>query len=92
MVLNTQGVIPIPQQLNYFRDYVSKLDLMIGDERRADIIKRAMFVVSAGTNDFISYATLPVRRQTFSVEGYQGFILQNLRDLLQVFFTIPIPP
>lgn len=81
-----QGVIPMPQQLNYFKDYLNKLDFTIGKEKRADIIKRAIFVVSAGTNDFISYSTLPLRRQSFSIEGYQGYILQNLRELLQVCF------
>ncbi|XP_020265140.1 GDSL esterase/lipase At5g45960 isoform X1 [Asparagus officinalis] len=81
--IGLQGVIPMPQQLNYFKDYLNKLDFTIGEDKRADIIKRAIFVVSAGTNDFISYSTLPLRRQSFSIEGYQGYILQNLRVLLQ---------
>ncbi|KAJ6797433.1 GDSL esterase/lipase isoform X2 [Iris pallida] len=77
------SVIPVSQQLTYFREYVKKLDLVVGVDARRDIIRRAIFCVSAGTNDFIAFATLPIRRQSFSIEGYQGFILQNVQELLQ---------
>ncbi|KAJ0971644.1 hypothetical protein J5N97_019603 [Dioscorea zingiberensis] len=77
-------VLPMPQQIDYFRDYLSRLELQIGKDRKDEIINNAMFIVSAGTNDFATnYIPLPIRRKMFSVADYQGFVLQNLQEFLQ---------
>ncbi|PKA49644.1 GDSL esterase/lipase [Apostasia shenzhenica] len=78
------GVIPVLNQLDYFRNYIDRLDLGIGIKRREDLIRRAVFFLSAGTNDFISYSTVPLRREVFSVEGYQGFLLDQVKEFMQV--------
>lgn len=72
-------------QLDYFKDYLLKLDLLVGRRRSEDLIKRAVFVVSAGTNDFVvNYLTIPLRQQKFSLEDYQAFLLQNVRAFIEV--------
>ncbi|KAJ0971645.1 hypothetical protein J5N97_019604 [Dioscorea zingiberensis] len=74
----------MPQQIDYFRDYLSRLELQIGKDRKDGIINNAVFIVSAGTNDFATnYLPLPIRRKMFSVADYQGFVLQNLQEFLQ---------
>lgn len=66
---------------------MDRLDQMIGMKKREDLIKRAVFVLSAGTNDFISYSTVPFTREVFSVEGYQGFLLDKVKEFIQVCFS-----
>ncbi|CAA7397440.1 unnamed protein product [Spirodela intermedia] len=69
------AVIPITQQLEYFREYLVRLDFAVGRETRENIVRRAVFIISAGSNDFIlNYFGLTIRRHEFSVEDYGRFI------------------
>ncbi|XP_078431536.1 GDSL esterase/lipase At5g45960-like isoform X2 [Wolffia australiana] len=78
------GVIPVLHQLDYFKDYLFRLDILVGRRKTEDIVRRSIFVVSAGTNDFIvNYFALPIRQQMFSVEDYQFFLLQNVRTFIE---------
>ncbi|XP_022777327.1 GDSL esterase/lipase At5g45960-like [Durio zibethinus] len=78
------SVVSIPKQLEYFKEYKKRLQSAIGKKRMEDIINKAVFLVSAGTNDFvINYFTLPIRRKDYTVSAYQQFILQNVKRLVQ---------
>ncbi|CAL5183527.1 unnamed protein product [Lathyrus oleraceus] len=78
------SVIPIPKQLEYFRECKKKLENVIGIEGTENHIKKAVFFMSAGTNDFaLNYFTLPVRRNSFSLLGYQQFLIQRVKEFLQ---------
>ncbi|XVE88142.1 hypothetical protein DITRI_Ditri19aG0044300 [Diplodiscus trichospermus] len=78
------SVVSIQKQLEYFKEYKRRLQSAIGKKRMEAIIKKALFLVSAGTNDFVvNYFTLPIRRKNYTVTAYQQFILQNVKQLLQ---------
>ncbi len=86
-----QNVIGIPQQVEYFKEYKKRLESAIGKKTTENHIKKALFIISAGTNDFVvNYFTLPVRRKTFSVSAYQQFILHKTLQLVQVWLHILI--
>ncbi|KAI6703684.1 hypothetical protein NL676_012820 [Syzygium grande] len=68
------NVVSLPNQLEYFKEY----------KNTTHHINKAVFLVSAGTNDFvINYFTVPIRRQSFTVATYQQFLLQNVKDLIK---------
>ncbi|KAF5473026.1 hypothetical protein F2P56_009672 [Juglans regia] len=78
------NVIPISKQLEYFRDYKKRLESSTGKQRTKAHIKNALFVVSAGTNDFVvNYFALPTRRKSYTVSSYQQFLLQQCKELIQ---------
>ncbi|CAK9148213.1 unnamed protein product [Ilex paraguariensis] len=78
------GVIPMSKQLEYFREYKCKLELAIGKRRTTMLINKAAFIVSAGTNDFVvNYFGTPIRRQSYTVSGYQQFLMQLVRQFIQ---------
>ncbi|GFZ03000.1 GDSL-like Lipase/Acylhydrolase superfamily protein [Actinidia rufa] len=53
-------------------------------KKTQQIIKRAAFLISAGTNDFVvNYFGTPVRRQTYTVSGYSQFLIQIIQQLVQ---------
>lgn len=84
-----QAVIPMRQQLNYFREYLARIELAVGRKQKDDIVQRAIFVVSAGTNDFImNYNTYPFRRHEFSTEEYGSFLRERLWEFLQVCYPL----
>ncbi|GAB2211107.1 hypothetical protein Droror1_Dr00016398 [Drosera rotundifolia] len=80
------GVISMQRQLEYFKEYKSRIEKLVGGEKADYIVKSAGYVISAGTNDFVvNYysTTLPVRRNTYSVGEYQKFLLQNVQEFIQ---------
>ncbi|XP_057840476.2 GDSL esterase/lipase At2g42990-like [Cryptomeria japonica] len=70
------NVIPVWKQIEYFKEYRKKLAGLVGEEEAATMIKRAIFFISIGTNDFIvNYFALPTRRLQFTVQEYTDFLL-----------------
>ena len=84
-----QNVIDIPKQVEYFKEYKKRLELAIGKEKMEKHIKKAGFVISAGTNDFVvNYFIIPIRRNTYTVSAYQQFVFQKAKELIQVFAAV----
>ncbi|KAJ4830674.1 hypothetical protein Tsubulata_027983 [Turnera subulata] len=78
------NVVDMPKQLEYFKQYKKRLEAAIGRQRTENHIKKALFVISAGTNDFVvNYFTLPIRRKAYSVQDYERFVLQKAIDFTQ---------
>ncbi|KAI3743680.1 hypothetical protein L1987_56742 [Smallanthus sonchifolius] len=78
------NVIPLPRQLEYFREYKTRLAAKFGKARTMEIVNNALYIVSAGTNDFVvNYFTLPVRRQKYSLPSYMDFVMNKQLDFLQ---------
>ncbi|KAM7506028.1 hypothetical protein LguiB_004932 [Lonicera macranthoides] len=77
-------VISVEKQMEYFREYKTRLEDAIGKERTKMVIKKAVFIVSAGTNDFmVNYFGAPIRRQTYTISTYEQFLMQNIQYLIQ---------
>ncbi|CAI9270011.1 unnamed protein product [Lactuca saligna] len=81
------GAISLEQQMKYFREYKSKMEMLIGKERTVDIIKRAAFMLSAGTNDFIvNYYALgePISQVLYpNVSSYENLLFENIDQFLK---------
>ncbi|KAF3774317.1 hypothetical protein EJ110_NYTH53319 [Nymphaea thermarum] len=79
------GVIPVCDQLEYVEEYIYRVEKILGREGTAALISNSLILIACGGNDFIvNYFVLPVRRQKFSVEEYQDFVLELLRQTIQV--------
>ncbi|KAL6991142.1 hypothetical protein U1Q18_009261 [Sarracenia purpurea var. burkii] len=79
------GAISIPKQLEYFKEYKTRLETAIGKKRTQILIEKAGFIVSAGTNDFVvNYFGPSNRRETYSVSGYQQFLIHHVEQLIKV--------
>ncbi|MED6183643.1 hypothetical protein PIB30_039675 [Stylosanthes scabra] len=78
------NVISIPRQLEHFREYKNRLESILGKQKTEDHMKKAIFFISAGTNDFvINYFTLPIRRRTHTLLAYHQFLLRHVQDFIQ---------
>lgn len=83
------SVIPMWKQAKFFRDYSVLLGERVGEEKASTIIREAIVLSCAGTNDLIeNYFFLPTRKNQFTVTQYQDFLLQIsfnfIRDLYSV--------
>ncbi|GMH05487.1 hypothetical protein Nepgr_007327 [Nepenthes gracilis] len=77
-------VIPMQKQLEYFKEYRSRIEQVIGKDKATQLVERALFLIVAGTNDFVlNYYAVPFRRVTFTVPQYQLFVLQIVHQFIQ---------
>lgn len=61
------------------------MEASIGKEQTQNLIKEALFLISAGTNDFVvNYNTLPIRRKNYTLIAYTDFLLQHVQLFVQV--------
>ncbi|KAL3522402.1 hypothetical protein ACH5RR_015236 [Cinchona calisaya] len=78
------NVISLSKQLDYFKEYQSKVAEVIGQKKTDELIRNALFLVSAGTNDFVvNYFTIPIRRKNYTISTYTDFCLQHVQQVMQ---------
>ncbi|CAM9000748.1 unnamed protein product [Rhodiola kirilowii] len=76
--------IPLPEQLGYFRQYKARLAKKIGKKQTDELVSKAVYVVSAGTNDFVvNYITLPVRRRSYTISEFEKLIVNYVHQFTQ---------
>ncbi|XP_058197486.1 GDSL esterase/lipase At5g45960-like [Rhododendron vialii] len=78
------NVISLPKQLEYFKEYQKRVELVIGRKRTKNLVKNALYIVSAVTNDFVvNYFTVPIRRKRYSLPDYMEVSLQQVQQFMQ---------
>ncbi|OEL18000.1 GDSL esterase/lipase, partial [Dichanthelium oligosanthes] len=71
-----QSVIPLSQQLEYFKEYKERLKLAKGESMANEIIAEALYIFSIGTNDFIvNYFALPLRPAQYTPPEYVSYLI-----------------
>ncbi|GAB2231362.1 hypothetical protein Droror1_Dr00010368 [Drosera rotundifolia] len=95
------GALNIQMQFNNLKAYRNKLEAAIGKTKAAEQIEKALFVISAGTNDLTNYFQFrSIIHQKYTVSGYKQFLLNQfkrfIQDLLNFgaknIFVINVPP
>ncbi|XP_022138897.1 GDSL esterase/lipase At2g30310-like [Momordica charantia] len=82
-------VIPVMKQIDLFKNYIQRLQGIVGVEESKRIIGRALVVISAGTNDFnFNFYDLPTRRLQFDIGGYQDFLQNRLQNLIKEIYQL----
>ncbi|VFQ83231.1 unnamed protein product [Cuscuta campestris] len=68
--------IPLSQQLQYFKEYQSKLASVAGSAKASSIIKDALYVVGAGNSDFLqNYYINPYINKIYSPDQYGSYLV-----------------
>lgn len=64
--------------------------MAVGKERAEELIKNAVFVISAGTNDYVlNYYGPPMRRHSYTISAYHQFLGEIIQQFLQVCCLLP---
>ncbi|XP_019054470.1 PREDICTED: GDSL esterase/lipase At5g42170-like [Nelumbo nucifera] len=83
------SVLSLSDQLKLFKEYIEKLKTLVGEERTATIISQSLYVVCAGSNDFlITYFLTPLRRAKYDVPAYTDFMIQSASTFLQELYDL----
>ncbi|MQM15039.1 hypothetical protein Taro_047977, partial [Colocasia esculenta] len=74
-----QKVLPLYKQIKYLRHYKLHLKKLVGDRKGEEIVRSSLFIVSAGTNDFIQNYYMQSNRSTqFTEEEYENYLISNM--------------
>ncbi|XP_038902163.1 GDSL esterase/lipase At2g30310-like [Benincasa hispida] len=78
-------VIPAMKQIGMFKNYIQRLQRIVGVDESKRIIGSALAVISVGTNDLtFNFYDLPTRQLQFNISDYQDFLQNRLQSLIKV--------
>jgi len=81
-----QHAIPLSQQLSYFKEYQGKLAQVAGSKKAASIIKDALYVLSAGSSDFVqNYYVNPWINKAYTPDQYSSYLIGVFSSFVKVF-------
>ncbi|KAI3908816.1 hypothetical protein MKW98_029366 [Papaver atlanticum] len=83
------AVIPLSEELDYFKEYLAKLTSFLGNDSTAETARESLYIISIGTNDFVlNYFTVPGRSLQFTVDEYEDFLLGIARNFLTELYSL----
>ncbi|XP_050234486.1 GDSL esterase/lipase APG-like [Mercurialis annua] len=81
--------ITLPQQLQYFREYQSKLANVAGSSKSASIIKGALYLVSAGSSDFLqNYYVNPWINKLYTPDQYGSYLVNSFTTFIKNLYGL----
>lgn len=85
--LALQNAIPLSRQLEYFKEYQSKLAKVAGS-KSASIIKGALYILSAGSSDFLqNYYVNPFVNKIYTADQYGSFLVGSFTSFVKVRYS-----
>eukprot|EP00253_Pinus_taeda_P000656 PITA_00656 len=97
----TVNVLTLGQQLENFKLYREQLVDMVGQQNASEIMSRALFAISMGTDDFANnYYLNQITRAHYTVTEFRDLLLKSLSEFIQniyeegatLFAIIGLPP
>lgn len=83
-----QNAIPLSLQLKYYKDYRGKLAKVAGSKKAASIIKDALYILSAGSSDFVqNYHVNPLINKVFTPDQYSAHLVAAFSSFVKVCCT-----
>ncbi|XP_048443191.1 GDSL esterase/lipase APG-like [Pyrus x bretschneideri] len=68
--------IPLSQQLQYYKEYQTKLAKVAGSKKAASIVKDALYLLSAGNSDFLqNYYVNPFVNKVYTPDQYGSILV-----------------
>ncbi|KAK7306628.1 hypothetical protein VNO77_44579 [Canavalia gladiata] len=83
------SVIPLWKQLEYYKGYEKKLSGYLGQRRANEIIGKALYIISVGTNDFLeNYYAIPGRASQYTPREYQNFLVGIAENFIHKLYGL----
>jgi len=90
-VFSLQHAIPLSQQLKYFKEYQGKLAKVAGSKKAALIIKDALYILSAGSSDFVqNYYVNPIISKALTPDQYSAYLVGAFSIFVKVFYFVTV--
>ncbi|KAK4348978.1 hypothetical protein RND71_031733 [Anisodus tanguticus] len=77
------SAIPLSTQLNQFREYIGKLEGLVGEEESNYILENSLFLVVAGSDDLANtYFTAGIRLKQ-DIDSYTDLMVEKASEFIQ---------
>uniref|UniRef100_A0A2P2KB38 GDSL esterase/lipase APG-like n=1 Tax=Rhizophora mucronata TaxID=61149 RepID=A0A2P2KB38_RHIMU len=81
--------VPLPQQLQYFKEYQSKLAKVAGSNKSASIIKDALYLLSGGTSDFLlNYYVNDSINKVYTPDQYGSYLISAFSSFVKGLYGL----
>lgn len=88
-MLASQSVLSLADQLQYFKEYIEKLNGFFGEEKTNFILANSLYLVVAGSDDIANtYFVLRARKQ-YDVPAYTDLMADSASTFIQVIPFFP---
>jgi hypothetical protein len=85
-ILWLQHAIPLSQQLEYYKEYQTKLTKVAGSKKAASIIKDSIYILSAGNSDFLqNYYVNPFINKVYTPDQYGSYLVGVFSSFVKVY-------
>ncbi|KAI3464804.1 hypothetical protein Pfo_021467 [Paulownia fortunei] len=83
------SVLSLSDQLEMFKDYIRKLEQIVGYERTSTILSESLIVVVAGSNDITNtYFGTPLRKSHYDVSSYTDLLVSYASSFMQDLYRL----
>ncbi|XP_004289077.1 PREDICTED: GDSL esterase/lipase At1g20120-like [Fragaria vesca subsp. vesca] len=83
------SAIPLSDQLDFFKQYKSKMIAAVGEERAATIISKGGYIVAVGSDDIANnYFTTPLRSPHYDISAYTDLLLESAINFVQELYAL----
>ncbi|XP_047313022.1 GDSL esterase/lipase APG-like [Impatiens glandulifera] len=81
--------IPLSQQLEYYKEYQSKLRKVAGNKKAESIIKDGLYLVSSGNSDFVqNYYVNPLLKLSYSPQQYSSYLVNIFYNFVKDLYGL----
>ncbi|KAH9759198.1 GDSL esterase/lipase EXL3 [Citrus sinensis] len=83
------SVLSLSDQIEYFKDYIMKLKLLVGENKTNFILAKGLFLVVAGSDDIANtYFTLRARKLQYDIPAYTDLMANSASDFLNELYEL----
>ncbi|GLU04606.1 hypothetical protein SLE2022_217440 [Rubroshorea leprosula] len=83
------SVISLSEQINYFKEYISKLNGLVGEERTKFILANSLFLLVAGSDDIANtYFVLRARKLQYDVPAYTNLMVNSASNFIEELYSL----
>lgn len=71
-----------------FKDYIAKLEELVGHERTSALLSESLFMVVAGSNDITNtYFGMSLRKSQYDVSSYTDLLVTYASTFVKVLYN-----
>ncbi|XP_057794884.1 GDSL esterase/lipase EXL1-like [Salvia miltiorrhiza] len=87
---NVVSVLSLWDQLEMFKDYIRKVEEMVGQERTSALLSKSLFAVVSGSNDVTNtyFGAVSLRKSQYDVPAYADLLVSYASALVQDLYKL----
>ncbi|KAI3960649.1 hypothetical protein MKX01_003823, partial [Papaver californicum] len=82
------SVIGLARQMEYFKEYLAKIEAVGGEERTKSVISESVYLLVAGSDDLANTYFTSKLRSNYDVPAYTDLMVQGATDILQELYDM----